>query len=205
MELYNTSLKETLDKHAALTTKRVTTRPSAPWITEEAREARRQRRKAEKKWRATRLEVHRQLFVKSCNEVKTLFRAAKKDYYCSRLTDCTSGRQLYSLTNELPGTSKDSCLPNSIPACDLPDSFCTLFCDKSSKIRDELDMCNKQPDFEHFDGNSTLSCFRAVKENEVAELLKNSLNKICLPDPLPSCLVKSHKEQLVPVITILLL
>ena len=100
MELYNTSLKETLDKHAALTTKRVTTGPSAPWITEEAREARRQRRKAEKKWRATRLEVHRQLFVKCRNEVKTLFRAAKKDYYCSGLTDCTAGRQLYSLTNK---------------------------------------------------------------------------------------------------------
>ena len=62
-------------------------------------------------------------------------------------------------------------------------------------------MCNEQPDYEHFDGNSTLSCFRAVKENEVAELLKNSLNKICLLDPLPSCSVKSHKEQLVPVIT----
>ena len=203
MELYSTSLKETLDKHAPLTTKRVTSRSTAPWITEEAREARRQRRKVEK-WRATRLEVHRQLFVKCRNEVKTLFRAAKKDYYCSRLTDCTSGRQLYSLTNELPGTSKDSCLPNSIPACDLPDSFCTLFCDKSSKIRDELDMCNKQPDYEHFDGNSTLSCFRAVK-GEVVELLKNSLNKSCLVDPQTSCLVKSHKEQLVPVITILLL
>ena len=200
VELYNASLKETLDKHAPLTTKRVTSRSTAPWITEEAREARRQRRKAEK-WIATRLEVHRQLFVKCRNEVKTLFRAAKKDYYCSRLTDCTSGRQLYSLTNELPGTSKDSCLPNSIPACDLLDSFCTFFCDKTSKSRDEQDMCNKQTDFEHFDGNCTLSCFRAVEESEVAELLKNSLNKSCLPDPLPSCLVKSHKEQLVLVIT----
>ena len=61
-------------------------------------------------------------------------------------------------------------------------------------------MCNKQPDYEHFDGNSTLSCFRAVK-GEVVELLKNSLNKSCLLDPLPSLLVKIHKEQLVPVIT----
>ena len=111
----------------------VTSRLSAPWITEEAREARRQRRKAEKKWRATRLEVHRQLFVKSCNEVKTLFRAAKKDYYCSRLTDCTYGRQLYSLTNELWVRKKSLVylIISLLVIYQIP--FALFFCDKILK------------------------------------------------------------------------
>ena len=202
MELYNTSLKETLDKHAALTTKRVTTRPSAPWITEEAREARRQRRKVEK-GRATRLEEHRQLFVKCPNEVITLIRAAKKDYCGSRLTDCTYGRHLYSLANELLGTKKGACLLiiSLLVIYQIPFALFPVKKRKKKKNRDELDMCNKQLDYEHFDGNSTLSYFKAVEESEVAELLKNSLNKGCLLYPLPPCLVQSHIEQLVPVIT----
>ena len=76
-----------------------------------------------------------------------------------------------------------------------------FFCNKVSKIRDELDICNKQPDYEHFDGNNTLSCFRGVKESEVAKPLKKSLDQSCPLDPLPSRSVKSHKEQLVSVIT----
>ena len=195
MELYSTSLKETLDKHAPLTTQHVTSRPSAPWVTEEAREARRQRRKVEK-WRATRLEVHRQLFVKCRNEVKTLFRAAKKDYYCSGLTDCTAGRQLYSLTTKQESVHLTISL---LVICQIRFFFFSLWqnCQKFGMKR----TCNKRPDYEHFDGNSTLSRFRAVEESEVAELLKNSLNKGCLLDPLPPCLAKSHKEQLVTVIT----
>ena len=46
---YDKTLKATLDKHSPLLTKRVVVRPRVPWFNEEIREAKRGRRRAEKK------------------------------------------------------------------------------------------------------------------------------------------------------------
>ena len=50
VDTYNTGLSEILDRHAPLVTRRVRDRPSAPWLTEEVREARRRRRRAPVGW-----------------------------------------------------------------------------------------------------------------------------------------------------------
>ena len=52
--LYDITLRNLLDKHAPLVSKRVVARPHVPWYTDEVREAKRQRRKAEKQWHRTR-------------------------------------------------------------------------------------------------------------------------------------------------------
>lgn len=53
VDCYNTTLAELLDRHAPLKTKIVTVRPQVPWYTEEIREAKRERRRAERRWRST--------------------------------------------------------------------------------------------------------------------------------------------------------
>ena len=47
---YDKTLKATLDKQAPLLTKTVVVRPRVPWFNEEIREAKQERRRAEKKW-----------------------------------------------------------------------------------------------------------------------------------------------------------
>ena len=54
VDCYNTTLAELLDRHAPLKTKTVTVRRQEPWYSEEIREAKRARRRAERKWRKTR-------------------------------------------------------------------------------------------------------------------------------------------------------
>ena len=52
-ELYNNFMRFILDRHAPMTSKRVFARPSAPWKSSNIIKAKRERRKAERKWRSS--------------------------------------------------------------------------------------------------------------------------------------------------------
>jgi hypothetical protein len=54
---YQETLKTALDRHAPLKTKTVTARSCVPWFNDKIREAKRHRRKAEKKWRTSKLDI----------------------------------------------------------------------------------------------------------------------------------------------------
>ena len=73
---------ERLDKHAPLVTKRVTDSMSAPWMTQDIKQAKQPRRSAERQWHKTSLEVHRQIYAHWCNVVNRLIRNAKKQLLC---------------------------------------------------------------------------------------------------------------------------
>ena len=60
-EQYNNELSVIIDNHAPLIRRTVNVRPRQPWRTDEELSTRRQVRQAERKWRHTRLHVHRQI------------------------------------------------------------------------------------------------------------------------------------------------
>ena len=61
---YGRILKDTLDHHAPLHTKTMVVRPRIPWFNRDLREAKRQRRKAEKKWRHSKSDVDFRFYKK---------------------------------------------------------------------------------------------------------------------------------------------
>ena len=71
VQAYNTGLTKLVDLHAPLREKAITLRPHAPWYTDELRGAKRKRRQCERKWRATGLVVHHQLYREQCRLVNT--------------------------------------------------------------------------------------------------------------------------------------
>ena len=71
LDVYDTGLRQALDHHAPLTTRRVSDRPSVPWMTDDIKAAKRELRRAERQWRATRLTVHRDIYTKQRGVVKT--------------------------------------------------------------------------------------------------------------------------------------
>ena len=107
-----TSMRQVLDNHAPLKTRRVPVRPSDPWISEEIFEVKRALRRAEKLANCSRLTVHREIFVKRRNLLEGLHRSARKEHYCNKLTDCTSAKLIYGVTDDLFGGKKTnhSCL-----------------------------------------------------------------------------------------------
>ena len=97
-----------------------------------------QRRQAERSWRKDNITIKKQIYQHHCQLVKRAIDAAKKEYYRSRITSCTTSKALYQVTNTLSGKEKATSLPEHIPKQQLPDHFCAYFHDKVSSIRKEL-------------------------------------------------------------------
>ena len=110
---YNSGLRNLFDRHAPLTPRRVTNRPSAPWMTDDVKAAKRELRKTERQWRKSRLTVHRQIFVKQRAAYTSCVRAAKKQHYSELISDCTSSKKLFSITNQPLGKAKSGVISSS--------------------------------------------------------------------------------------------
>ena len=76
LEQYDTTLRTLLDQHAPLSliTKTVKIHAKVPWITTEICQARRDRRKLERRWRRTKNIDDRHLYVKAKNIANELIK-----------------------------------------------------------------------------------------------------------------------------------
>ena len=100
---YNSGLREVLDKHALLRNRRITDRPSAPWLTLQTKEVKQQRSRAEPHWRQSALTVHRQIFTHHREKVKKLFLHAKNNYVSNKIESSSSCKDLFHITDQLSG------------------------------------------------------------------------------------------------------
>ena len=73
---YNKTLKAVLDKHAPVKTRIIVVRPRVPWYTDEIRHAKRERRKAEGRWRLSKLDSDLVAFKIKRNAVNNLMNNA---------------------------------------------------------------------------------------------------------------------------------
>ena len=161
---YNTGLEQLLDKHAPEKTRVTTARQSAPWLNDEIKLLKQQRRQAERSSRKDNITIKRQIYQHHCQLMKRAIDAAKKEYYRSRIKPCTTSKALYQVTNTLSGKEKATSLPEHIPKQQLPDHFCAYFHDKVSRIRKEIDNCVDEPSFDIFQGEK-LDHFHAIDSN----------------------------------------
>ena len=65
----------------------------------EIKQAKVQRRLAERKWRESGLAVHREIYVKQRNLVSSMISKAKEDYLCDKIVNCGSSRELFRLSS----------------------------------------------------------------------------------------------------------
>ena len=137
--VYNTCLRQLLDRHAPLVTRTVTDRTSAPWMTLEIKQAKVQRRLTERKCRESGLAVHREIYVKQRNLVSNMISKAKKDYLCHKIVNCGTSRELFHLRSQMMGKFGDTMLPSNISPESLPGNFNEFFVHKTDKIRLSFD------------------------------------------------------------------
>ena len=110
-------ITDELDKVAPL--KRCTRRPSKSimkWLSDEAIAAKRECRRFERKWNATRGESDRVNYHRACRRANRLINKSRRVYFHRRLSDCTdSGQQcrvakelLHSSDRDLTGTDSEN-------------------------------------------------------------------------------------------------
>jgi hypothetical protein len=100
-------LRDVVEKHAPLVTKSVILRPNTKWYSQELRDAKRDQRKAERTWRKTGLEIHKQILRQKCSTTSRLLHQTKQEYYTQKIKECGDQKQLFKLSNTLMGNNRN--------------------------------------------------------------------------------------------------
>ena len=167
---YNACLRELLDKHAPLVTRQVTDRMSTPWMTQEIKQAKQQRRCAERQWHRTSLEVHRQIYAHCRNAVNRLTRNAKKQFLCEKIVSASSSKELIRLSGQMMGTSMNTVLTCHISPWIFPVGSTRSFTEKLETIRINQDSTPRRANSVLFSGIQ-LETFHAVSSEHVKQII----------------------------------
>jgi len=180
----------------------------APWYTDDIKEAKTERRKAERKWRETGLVVHKQIYQAARDNVTALIAKSKEDYYKERISSSDDTQSaLFACVKELLNEKKSSKLPEFDSAQELADHIANYFKDKIAKIRTYLEDIQKtfnedlEPEVKLVPDDAHSTTFSPATEEEVRKIIMASASKSCCLDPIPTYLLKKCLHILLPVIT----
>ena len=201
---YNTTLSDTLDRYAPLKTRVVSVRPRLPWFDEDIREAKRARRKAEKRWRKTNSLDDFDHYRKCRNRVTYLLNSARIAFYRDFIEDnSTDQGKLFRATRRL---LKHDILPPHDDKFQLANDMGNFFVKKVTNIRKELDdaasgaCCDPaEYDFPRSVAKSFHE-FTPLSDEDVIALVQRSSKKCCALDPMPTKLASDCIDVLLPTI-----
>ncbi|XP_046564276.1 uncharacterized protein LOC124273096 [Haliotis rubra] len=147
-ELYSSTLSSLLDKHAPSALKEIIVRSGTPWYNEQVLLAKRKRRAAERKWRKSRLEIHRQLYKSERNSCARALRGAKSSYCTKKLSDNVKNPSFYhKFMGSLLGKKNDTPLPSSTNDKDLADNFSANFSTAFDTVNHQKLLSRLQDDY----------------------------------------------------------
>ena len=206
---YNKTLKAVLDKHAPVKTRTIVVRPRVPSYTDEIRHAKRERRKAERRWRVSKLDSDLIAFKIKRNAVNNLMNNARWAFYTNFIDENSCDqRTLFRASKRLFNQSQDDGLPSNLHAPTFANQIGVYFVTKIDTIQRQIEAditdLNVREASISVDSTAkvfpTLSAFKTLSVKNVKSLIQNSSLKSCPLDPMPSRLV-SKCDALIPVIT----
>ena len=206
---YNETLRSVLDIYAPVLSRDIIVRPRAPWFNEDIRKAKRTRRRAEKKWRTTRLPADLAAFKKERNCVVNLMNEARRVYYNQFIEDnSTDQRKLFMASKSLLNMQPDRSLPPHIDVSLLANDMGEFFITKIANIRSKLDGISpshlpstSEPDLVSEPSDIVLSDFQCQTVEAIRDMITSGKKKSCILDPIPVTLLSACLDPLLPVIT----
>ena len=185
VECYNRTLSQALDRHAPICTKSIKSRPLVPWFNEKIKAARREKRKAERKWRRTR----------SLDDTNRLMNEARTQFYHNFIEENnTNQKNLFTAVNKLLNQSNErSVFPQFIDKQKFAGQMGSYFVSKIQDIHTKPDISAHSLPKDTVDNSSItithLDNFTVLTEEEVLQLVKGSTKKSCNLDLMPTPLV----------------
>ena len=190
-----------LDKHAPPVTKQVTDRSQSPLFTEECKRLKTSKRLAEKRYQKHKLTVNLDLWRKALQDYKLCCTKAKSTYYQQKIAE-NSGNQkeLFKVVNTLLHKKKDNRLPIFTDLSALANKFLEFFQTKIDNIRKSFSTVNtsQTPTTRNV---SQLQQLSEVTCEEVLKFIQETNNKCCHLDPIPTTLLKSIVDCILPSLT----
>ena len=190
---YNTVMTKAIKKHAPLKTREIKVVPQAPWFDEEYAVLRRQRRKAEKKYKKTGLQCDKELYNTLRKRSTSLAKDKKKTFISNKLASIDSNKNLFSVVNNLLDNSQESILPTGQSDEILANEFSKYFSDKVKKIRSSI----KFDDIQNTPRNPNTTV-EPLSQFKLAKIVTSFGIKCSPEDPVPVTVIKNNLELLLP-------
>ena len=112
VECYNNTLRSVLDKHAPVRARDLKSQSRPPWFNDEIAKARRERRSAERKWRASRLNSDLAVFKAKRNFALHVMNESRRAYYKQYIDENSSDQgRLFRASKRLLNFHVDRALP----------------------------------------------------------------------------------------------
>ncbi|KAK6179717.1 hypothetical protein SNE40_012018 [Patella caerulea] len=203
---FNDILQSTFNKLYPVVLKHIRIRPKSEWFNDETLQAKRSRNKAERTWRNSKLQIHRELYQLEKLNFNRCVVGAKKSYYSDIIDNSDNKfKELFRISNALSDYNYGvTLLPESDTDQQLADKFSFYFLNKISTIRTNLALnsedgisCNTNPTVLP----PSLSSFSTVSEPELSKIITSCSSKSCSLDPIPTQFLKDCLPSLICVIT----
>ena len=112
---YDSTLKGLLNSLVPLITWSITVRPNTPWYSNELSLAKRKLRQAERKWRLTKRQIHRDIFTGQRGSYKQQIQYAKAKFYTHKIYECAgNNKALFRIMDDLVKRQAAPKLPNPV-------------------------------------------------------------------------------------------
>jgi hypothetical protein len=202
VDMFEAACSSVLDQVCPVVHRKRVVKPRLPWYNDAVHQARRVRRKLERKWCKSRAEADELVFRTQKDYVAQLITSAKMDYFSSKFSTASSKVMYATINGLLNNTTK------ALPVCDSSDSdlaneFLSFFNQKIEKIRANV----VSDSFPHSNPPNSVPCpnimsrFESLTCADVEKIIKVLSNKSCALDSLPCWLIKENLDIVLPVIT----
>ena len=198
-ERFHDDMSTVLDSVAPAKVKVIRDKPKAPWYTDTLRDTKRELRRLERRWKASHLEVHRQIMKAKRTEYNRMSNEALASYHRTRI-ETSDQKKLFGIIDDIIGEKKSSAsvLPNHDNSQHLAQSFSDFFQGKISKLRDKFP---SSMSLEITTASSLPYCFpefKQVTDSELSEIIQSMNSKSCTLDPIPTKLLKLCLPDVIP-------
>ena len=204
---YNDGLASLRDQFCPLMTKELRIRDDAEWYDHRIVSLRRERRRAERRWRRVGTDAARTSFVTARRAVVRQIYTCKVEHYQHQMSLCDGDqRRTFTFLNNLLGRARNPMLPTSSSGSELVSRFSDFFSDKITRIRNEIDAVVVNEGFSmdfplHFTRSSTFSHFSLVTEANVLRYIKETRKTHCSLDPINVSKLGEAYEATAPAVT----
>ena len=207
VDWYNRTTRDILNQHAPMKTITPKGDNCKNWYDDNIHEERKKRRKLERKFKKSGLEVERQMLQEQSERVVRLIKQKKTHFYNQKFRDANC-KETFRLLNSLLTADRSRPLPSGFQDKDLAEKFSSFFVGKVRDIRSELDALQNNIALSDISDHpepcmSHLPQFSSVSERDIRELIRQSAPKSCSLDPMPTSLLRNEDllQTLLPVVT----
>ena len=186
---------ETLDAMAPLRTRvRRPPKKITRWLSDEAVEAKRERRRLEKRWSSSKSDSDRIAYRRACRRANKLFNESRKDYFRSQLASSEDCRERWQITKRLLHSARTAQNRAVDELQQLCDKFAKFFINKIISLKHSVALTLSTISIFHAPDSiyvgEPLDSVTDVTADEVLKLILSMPSKSSSVDFIPTSLIK---------------